>query len=344
MTWYNPMSWFDPGEPFTAEPDPDKWDPGSVVTPVNPGTTHSRPDARLDEIAKANGDWTGYDERNYMYGRDPGAADAAVNKAYGSGENAKVFGNQIIGAGQTAGAVGVNMLNRGNEAASAFNNRGAIQGDFGAQNQSLGQLGGLEAQEGPSAAQAQLQSGTNQALNSQLALARSGRGFGGNAAAMGQAQGNVADIQANAANQAAMLRAQENANWRGRQASNLGQVAGMQGQQAQSNLSAGLQSRGQNDAMFANQTAMGQDAYFQGQGVQMGAFGMGQHALDQDLASQGLADQIRGKEMQGGQTQEDQILRAWAAKNGFNLGSQQAQDQKNAGYLQAGATALGAML
>jgi hypothetical protein len=232
------------------------------------------------------------------------------------------------------------MMNRGYQAADNFNNRAAVQGNYDGQNLTLGKLNGVEAQQGPSAAQAQLQQGTNQALASQIALARSGSGFGGNAAAAGMAQNNLAGIQANQANQAAMLSAQENAAWRGRQAANLGTVAGMQGQQTSANLQAALASRGQNDAMFSNQVGMGEDAYFKGQGVQMGGYGMAQHSQDQNLAAQGLSNSIRGEEMKGGSMQEDNILRQWAAKNGFTLEGQKQQDQKDAGYISAGATLL----
>lgn len=59
--------------------------------------------------------------------------------------------------------------------------------------------------QGPSAAQAQLQAGTDAAINSQMAMARSS----GNPMAMRQAQFNAATLGQQNANQAAQLRAQE---------------------------------------------------------------------------------------------------------------------------------------
>jgi len=89
------------------------------------------------------------------------------------------------------------------------------------------QLAGLESTEGPSAAQAQLRSGLNEAQQSNLAMARSGRGWGASAASLGQAQTANAAAGQQAANESARLRAQENAAWRARQAANLGTAAGV---------------------------------------------------------------------------------------------------------------------
>lgn len=85
----------------------------------------------------------------------------------------------------------------------------------------------LEATEGPSAALATLNLATDRNARQQLALARSGRGFGQSASALSEAADNIAGLQQDAANQAAVLRAQENAAWRGRQASNIGTAAGL---------------------------------------------------------------------------------------------------------------------
>lgn len=263
----------------------------------------------------------GYDRRNYMYGRTPGGADAAVSRAQQTGDAAQGYG------------MGVSKW--GFDAAQQYANRGAQQGQWGQQNQALAgagsygnQLAGLEATQGPSAAQAQLQQGTNQAMGSQVALARSGRGFGGGAAATGQAQSNLAGIQANQANQAGALRAQEDAAWRARQAGNLGQAANIQqgigqqyGQQAQADLGAYYQNQGQNDS-----AAMG----FAGLGAQAG-----QQGYQTNLLGQGLGNDIRGTEQAGNLAQEDNILREMAARQGWTLGQQQRQDQKDAATLNA---------
>lgn len=282
----------------------------------------------------------GRDARNYMYGRDPNAANAAVGKAWGTGDAAMGYGQQGVGLGNYAYGVGGNLLNQRTGDAAYFNQRGVQQGDFGAQNQSLGAIVDLEATQGPSAAQAQLQQGTNQAMAGQLAMARSGRGLGGNAAAMGQAQGNMAGIQANQANAASQLRAQEDAAWRGRQASNLTNVAGMQGQQSQANLGAAVQGRSQNDAMTQGMLGMGQDAYWQGTQAGMQGYGMGMQGAQTSLLGQGLANDIRGEEMRGGLAQEDNSLSYVAAKNGWTLADRQQDSQERAGVFAGIGTAL----
>ncbi len=282
----------------------------------------------------------GRDARSYMYGRDPNAANAAAGLATQTGAVGGELGLQAQQHGQALGRDGNALLAQRTGDAVHFDNRAVQQGDFGAQNQSLSALGGLEATQGPSAAQAQLQSGTNQAMASQLAMARSGRGLGGNAAAMGQAQGNMAGIQANQANQAAGLRAQEDAAWRGRQASNLTNVAGMQGQQSQANLGAAVQGRSQNDAMTQGMLGMGQNAWQYGGDAAMQGYGMGLQGVQTSLAGQGLANDVRGQEMQGGMAQEDNALRYVAAKNGWELGQAQQQQSETAGYLAAAGAGL----
>lgn len=305
---------------------------GQYLTLRNEGTTHSATvnenpyQKNFDPYTAAGG----YDQRNYMYGRTPGGADLAANRAWETGQQAQDFGT--------------GMQDVTWQAAQNYSGRQAQMGDFGQQNAALQgargygqQLAGLEATQGPSAAQAQLQAGTNAAMGGQLALARSGRGFGGGAAAAGLAQGNLVSIQANAANEAAMLRAQEDAAWRGRQASNFANAAGIQqgignqyGQQAAQNLNAYYQNQGMNDQAALGFAGMGIDAATQG--------------YQTNLAGQGVASQIRGQEMTGGMAQEDNILREMAARQGWSLGQQQRQDQKEAGYLAAGANILGGLI
>lgn len=272
----------------------------------------------------------GNDPRNYQYGRDPGAADEAAERAWGTGTRANQVGSNIYATGQQ----------NAQEAA----NRQALEADWLRQNQALGKanvygsyLAGLEATEGPSAAQAQLQQGTNAALANQMSAARSGRGFGGGAASAGLAQQGLAQTQANQTNQAAALRAQENAAWRQRQAGNLGQAANIQqglgaqfGRQQEFDVQGGYQNRSINDQAALNWAQQGSDAYFKG--------------AQTDLAGQGVATGIRGQEMEGGLNFEDNILRYWAAENGKELAGQQRSDQKQSAWLNAGATAGGAVL
>ncbi len=305
---------------------------------INPGTSYE------GTYGQYNNGYNAQDQRNYMYGRDPNAANAAVGQA--------------LQTGAQASNVGANILSQDTGLAADARGRVAPTGDFSAQNLALGnaqsygneaagfgyQLAGLESTQGPSAAQAQLGMGTNQALASQLALARSGRGFGGGAAAMGQAQSNAAGIQANQANQSALLRAQEDAAWRARQAANLGNSAGIFGnvgglqagvgqqfgQQATTNLGAALQTQAQNDQASLGYLGQGATAY--GQGVA------------QNLAGQGLANNIRGAELGAGMGADDRALRAWAAAKGFDIQQKAADAQQTAALIQGGATVGGALI
>jgi hypothetical protein len=290
-----------------------------LQTVNNAGTTYAI--GSKDEADFRRNNYESVDPRNYMYGRSPGAADAAVAAAAQTGQQGQQIGAQAAGAGDLAAQTGAGLLGQRTGDAQYFNNRTTG-------NPQALQLAGLEATQGPSAAGAQLQQGTNIGLANQLALARSGRGFGGNAAAMGQAQTNMAGIQANQANSAAQLAAQENAAWRQRQASNLANSAGIQ-----------LSSQGQNDVMAGNMLGLGQQAYFQGAGVQQQGYGQALQGVNTNLSGQGLGNNIRGAELSAGQNHEDAMLRAWAAQNNLNLAQQQRSDNQTAGYVSAAAAA-----
>jgi hypothetical protein len=263
----------------------------------------------------------GADPRDYMYGRTPFGADEAVNKAWGTGDAAVQSGQQAAAAGNDVAYGGRQLLQQRTGDAAYFDSRDT--GKPWAQ-----YVAGLEQQEGPSAAQAQLQAGTDKAMASQLALARSGRGFGSNAASMGQAQTNLATLDANQATGSAQLRAQENADWRRRQAGNV--------LNANNQL---LQSQSQNDAMVQGMTGLGQQAYFQGAGVQQQGYGNANAGYQTSVGAQNTGNQIRGTQADLGKSYEDNQLRAWAAANGYNLQEQQRDDQNTSAYV-AGAAAL----
>jgi len=160
------------------------------------------------------------------------------------------------------------------------------------------------APQGPSAAQAQLNMGTDQALNSQLAMARSAGGFGESSGAMAQAQQNAAGIQSNAANQAGMLRANEDQAYRARQLQALGMSGDALGQGRAADLALGQQQIGQ--GQFGTQTALQQtqmnDALRQGligQGLQaqnMGLAGQAQGIGAQNQANQLALDSARAQQ------------------------------------------------
>ncbi len=116
--------------------------------------------------------------------------------------------------------------------------------------------------QGPSAAQAQLQNATDQSMAANLALAGSGTGMGDSSEAMRRAQFANAGALATAANDSAMLRAQEDQAYRQQQMQGLGMAQdaysgvrsgdmGSRGQsmdQAQFGVESELQNRGLNDA------------------------------------------------------------------------------------------------
>lgn len=134
-------------------------------------------------------------------------------------------------------------------------------------------------QRGPSQAEAQLRAGQDAAMRQQLALARSGRGLGGEATAMRNAAFNVGDISAQTNQQAAQLRAQEEQAQLARQMQALQYVGGTDAAMGQFGLQQGLQGemaqRGLNDARSATLLQ-----------AQLGS----QQMMDQQLAGQRAAN------------------------------------------------------
>jgi hypothetical protein len=99
-----------------------------------------------------------------------------------------------------------------------------------------GLLGAARAPEGPSAAEQQLQAGTERALAGQLALAQSGRGAGANAFAQRRAAAQMGALQTRAARDAAQLRAQEQEAFRQRQLQAYGAAGTVAGAEQQARL------------------------------------------------------------------------------------------------------------
>jgi len=134
-------------------------------------------------------------------------------------------------------------------------------------------------QRGPSQAEAQLRAGQDAAMRQQLALARSGRGLGGEATAMRNAAFNVGDISAQTNQQAAQLRAQEEQAQLARQMQALQYVGGTDAAMGQFGLQQGMQGemaqRGLNDARSATLLQ-----------AQLGS----QQMMDQQLAGQRAAN------------------------------------------------------
>lgn len=173
-------------------------------------------------------------------------------------------------------------------AARGLEARGGTQATLNALNQFAGDQTGR-----PSAAQAAIQQAANDGTGRAMALAKSGRGFGGNAAAQGQAQQTVASTTANAANAGAQTAAAEDAAAQQRRLAALNTVLGggiqQQGQdlasqgqfagQAQFDVNAQLQNRGQNDAFSTAQNQLGLGYAQHGQQTLLGMTGAGTDRL-----------------------------------------------------------------
>lgn len=165
----------------------------------------------------------------YTLGWDPGYLDASQLEA------ATVRGG-AAGLGQGAAGSGARLAELAGQGASSLNANAQGLGRLGidAQQQSIGfdqrqtptanfnpataaiqnqqgiaaRLAGEAGRSTESGAQAQLQSGINEAINSQMSMAKSGSGFGASAAGMNQAASNAGALIAEKANQAALLKAQ----------------------------------------------------------------------------------------------------------------------------------------
>lgn len=154
------------------------------------------------------------------------------------------------------------------------------------------QLAGIGAQEGPSAAQAQLQSALNQSNAQNLAMARSGRGWGGSATAQTQALAANAAAGQQAANQSAMLRSQEEQQRLQMLSQNVGNAAQLQNAGANTAL-AQQQTRAQVNLQEAQQQAQQQQALY-GLGLQSQQAGAELGLQGSGLALQGNQQALAG--------------------------------------------------
>jgi len=283
------------------------------------------------------------DPRDFMYGRDPNYATdtAAAERAHAAAAESDMYG-QASKAINTGAQMGADISGYGQQigstlggmAQTAIGQGAAMQGrtlsaDYQGANSvfqvaknDASQLSALEQAQGPSAAQAQLQSGLNQSQASNLALARSGHGFGGSASALSQAVGANAAAGQQAGNSAAMLKAQEDAAWRARQAQNLQGAAGIS-----SGVANALQGQGLSQAQLQAQVMAENDqaqAALTGQGLQAyGAAGqLGLSGLTSG-ASATQAGQTLG--LQGSQAAAGQYVTG-EQMAGINMTAQQQAD------------------
>lgn len=239
----------------------------------------------------------------------------------------------ITNVGRQMAGVGSGMA-VGGQLQSAYDLQQMGQGDI------AGQYGGIARLEdyagqgmGPSAAEAQLRSGMDRAAAQQMALARSGRGAG-STTNLRQAMANAAGLGQQTNQQAAQLRAQEEAAWRQQQLSALNAAQGARGalgaQQAGAlqAANAGFGSAASTQLGALQGSAQAQQAAIQAQQAQqaqnLNALGI-QGNMAQTLGAQGL--QAQGQGMAALQSAAD-IYGGQAA--------QQAQAAQAAGQLGAG--------
>lgn len=261
-------------------------------------------------------------------------------------QNANQFNQQdqgIVGQaqsfGQSAGSLGQQQNNtfqgQANNAQGRQAPNAAYSPGLAAQQQqngaaTAGQMG-LAAQlaaignapEGPSAAQAQLQQGTNQAIASQLAMARSGRGLGESATGLSQAGQQASAAIANQANSAAALRAQETQQYRQNQLNALG--ASGQALGAAQSGSLGLAQQLAQQGQFGAQSQLQQQQLNDNYASQLAQLGLSAQGQGYQAQNQGLAQQVAAQNLGQQALQQGQALQA--TYSGMGLGAAQAQQQ-----------------
>ncbi len=214
------------------------------------------------------------DPRDFMYGRDPNyAVSTAANERSAAAAAQSSLNYQGAAAAEKGAEMGAHVESVGAQAGSTLTglasnaywggmnaaNRAGAQADYSPANSTY-QVANNDAtqltsmKQGPSAAQAQLQSGLNQAQASNLAMARSGHGFGTSASALTQAAGQNASAGQQAVNSSAQLSAQEQAQWNAQRASNLAAGAGIS-----TNVGGALQQQGLSQAQLKQQTTAQND-------------------------------------------------------------------------------------
>lgn len=187
-------------------------------------------------------------------------------------------------------------------------------------------LGLADRGPGPSAAQAQLRAGQDAAMAQSIALARSGRGAGGSASAQRQAMFGNAALAQQTNQQAAILRAQEEASWRQQQGQLYNAAGGLASQQRGQDLSSVGQS---------GQMALGYGA-LSGQAEQR-AQGYGQQGLAYEQLRQGVITNATQAQMDLEKLRAQQSM----AAQGINVQTDAAQDARLLGLIGTGIGAAG---
>jgi hypothetical protein len=265
-------------------------------------------------------------QSNFLYGGYEGGAQDAI--AAGQANMAPYT------AGLTANANAYGAAAGGADGRQAYGTQQYLGAD--AQGQA-GMYGNADALTnlamqgpGPSVAQANLQANSAAAMRQQLAMAGSGRGAGGGASAFRQAGMNQANIQGQANAQAAMLGAQETADYRNFQAGALGQAGGLYGAGREGDMA----------ALASQQAQMGMnDQYALGMG------GLSNEALSQggnmQLGMEGLNNQINMGALQGAMGYEDNLTNIYGINKGVSAQANAADKAAAAANQAALLSALG---
>ena len=245
--------------------------------------------------------------------------------------------------------------------------RDAPDTDFTASIEELNQAGitaeelaEIERTQGPSAAQAMLRSALNQSSMSNLALARSGTGFGQSASALTQALDKNAIAGIEATNQAAQLRAQEEAQRRQRLASNLAVAAGIDmqtaeqlTQQSEFKTESELLAERNRDAASAQFTGLEQQGFAgaagsTAQGASIGlqsvqtAGGLETGASGQTLAGASFELGVESAVEDADRADADRILAFHGIERGVAVANAGKDAQTTAAYIGAAATVVAA--
>src|ERR1043165_273153 len=127
MAWYNAADVFDSGgefkadgrnaaQPYTEDVERNK----SII--LDPGSTYSRSLSDENRIQNENG-YQGFDTRNYMYGRDPYAAQNQINANNQLSNFGLQAGTQAVNSGNAVAQGGQSLLNERTGDSTYFNNR-----------------------------------------------------------------------------------------------------------------------------------------------------------------------------------------------------------------------------
>ncbi len=320
-------------------------DSGNTSQPNGVGSPNTAPGTLVPGGANVS-NLKDRDARDFEYGRTPGygrdvigqartqaAAFGAENRDLGqqAADIGATYGTQVASAGQRGTEIGAGVQSDLRGQADLARARGA---DLG------GGLTGLEATEGPSAAQAQLANSTSQGMNDALTLARSGRGLGGSAAAVSQAGARLPGAQAAGANAAAALRAQENAQWRSRQAGNMTNAAGIEQRgldQGQAATVAGGQTALAGNAQGMQGSQAGGEMTLAGKNAQTAATQAGQGQFWQ---GESLADTISGRQTQQDLAYENMLTQEKGINAGIAINAANNEQSIWPAVIGAGATGL----